>query len=148
MKILPNSLGNNNSRRIPIRQRTLHPSMCGYLDIAESSASDPGQSPSLSPYCDLHSMYFDDSKYENEMHFKINQYRDECPLDDESEEAKFHCDNEADYNEILNKLYKAAENKFQMSGTPNNPMEIVIEKDPRDNYRVFDESNLMADDKE
>ena len=37
----PNSLGNNDFRRIPIRQRLLHPSMLGYIDIAETSNSDP-----------------------------------------------------------------------------------------------------------
>lgn len=37
----PNSLGNNDFRRIPIRQRSLHPSMLGYIDIAETSNSDP-----------------------------------------------------------------------------------------------------------
>ena len=42
--------------------------MCGYLDLADTSNSDPGQTTSLSPYCNLKSMYFDDSLYENEMH--------------------------------------------------------------------------------
>ena len=37
----PNSLGGNDARRIPIRQRTLHPSMVGWLDLADSSSSDP-----------------------------------------------------------------------------------------------------------
>ena len=46
----PNSLGNNDFRRIPIRQRLLHPSMLGYIDIAETSNSDP----SLYKYGVLH----------------------------------------------------------------------------------------------
>ena len=37
----PNSLGANDGRRIPIRQRILHPSMLGYIDIADTSSSDP-----------------------------------------------------------------------------------------------------------
>lgn len=37
----PNSLGNNDFRRIPPRQRLLHPSMLGFIDIAETSNSDP-----------------------------------------------------------------------------------------------------------
>ena len=36
-----NSLGNNDGRRIPIRQRILHPSMLGTIDIADTSSSDP-----------------------------------------------------------------------------------------------------------
>lgn len=138
-----NSLGNNDGRRIPIRQRTLHPSMLGFIDIAETSASDPGRSGSLSPYCDIKSMYFDDSLYENEMHYRVSQLLDQCPLDDESEELHIVCDDENQYNSILDALFKAGENKLKISGVSYNPMEIIVEKDPRDSYRKFDESLLM-----
>ena len=37
----PQSLGGNDARRIPIRQRSLHPSMLGRIDLADSSSSDP-----------------------------------------------------------------------------------------------------------
>lgn len=37
----PNAIGNKSDRRIPIRQRILHPSMLGCIDIAASSSSDP-----------------------------------------------------------------------------------------------------------
>lgn len=139
----PNALGNNDSRRIPVRQRTLHPSMIGWLDLADSSSSDPGQSASLSPYCDMKSMYFDESLYENEMHYKISKYLDEYPLDDDHEELRIVCDNEREYNEVLNSLFRASEGKIKIFGTSNNPMEIIVEKDPREGYRVFDESFLM-----
>lgn len=139
----PNSLGNQNDRRIPIRQRILHPSMLGYIDIANTSNSDPGQGGSLSPYCDMKSMYFDDSLYENEMHFKIAKYLQECPLDDESEELCIMCDNEKEYNEVLDALYKAGEGKLKIYGTSNNPMEIIVAEDPRDKYRQFDEENFL-----
>ena len=46
----PNSLGANNDRRIPIRQRILHPSMLGYIDIAETSNSDPKRRFGISLY--------------------------------------------------------------------------------------------------
>lgn len=144
----PNALGANDSRRIPIRQRTLHPSMLGWLDLADSSSSDPGQSASLSPYCDMKSMYFDESLYENEMHYKISKYLDEYPLDDDHEELRIICDNEREYNNILNALFKASENKIKIFGTSNNPMEIVVEKDPREGYRKFDENFLMNAEEE
>lgn len=140
----PNSLGNQDNRRIPVRQRQLHPSMLGYIDIADTSSSDPGQSGSLSPFCDMKSMYFDDSLYENEMHYKIAKYLDECPLDDDQEELRIVCDNETQYNATLDALFKAGEGKIQIYGTSNNPMEIVVEKDPRSNYRQFDESSLTS----
>ena len=139
----PNSLGNQDARRIPIRQRALHPSMVGYLDLADTSSSDPGQSGALSPYCDMKSMYFDDSLYENEMHFKIAQYLDQTPLPDDYEEIRIAADNEADYNAILDSLYRCAKDKIQMSGVKKGPMEVIIEKDPREGYRQFDESFLM-----
>lgn len=144
----PNALGANDSRRIPIRQRALHPTMLGYMDIADTSSSDPGQSGSLSPYCDMKSLYFDDSLYENEMHYKIAKYLDEYPLDDDSEEIVIKCDNEEQYNSILDALFKAGENKIRIYGTSNNPMEIVIEKDPREGYRQFDENFLMNNEEE
>ena len=138
-----NALGNNDARRIPIRQRSLHPSMLGWLDVASSSSSDPGQSGDLSPYSEMHSMYFDDSLYENEMHFKIAKYLDENPLEDGSEEIVIKCDTEEQYNSTLDALFKAAEGRIKISGTSNNPMEIVVARDPREDYRKFDESFLM-----
>lgn len=139
----PNALGNNDNRRISVRQRILHPTMVGWMDIASSSSSDPGQSGDLSPYCEMKSLYFDDSLYENEMHYKISKYLDENPLDDEYEEAVIRCDNEKQYNEVLDALFRASEGKIKISGTSNNPMEIVVERDPREKYRKFDESLLL-----
>lgn len=141
----PNALGNHDSRRIPIRQRSLHPSMLGTIDIADTSSSDPGQGGSLSPYCDVKSLYFDDSLYENEMHYKIAKYLDEMPLGDDEEEIVIRCDNETEYNKTLDALFKAGEGKFKIFGTSNNPMEIVIEPDPRDKYRKFNEEHLNFD---
>lgn len=43
MTKMPNSLGIANERRVPIRQRILHPSMLAVLDISSSSNSDPGR---------------------------------------------------------------------------------------------------------
>ena len=37
------------------------------------------------------------------------------------------------------------ENKLKMYGVSNNPMEIIVEKDPRENYRKFDEGLLMEE---
>lgn len=138
----PNSLGNTDNRRIPIRQRSLHPSMIGYLDIADTSSSDPGQSGSLSPWCDMKSMYFDESLYENKMHYKIAKYLEENPIGDD-EEICIKCDNNEQYNSVLDALFKYGEGKLKMSGVSNNPMEIIVEKDPRDNYRKFDEESFL-----
>ena len=91
----------------------------------------------------MKSMYFDESLYENEMHYKISKYLDEYPLDDDYEELRIVCDNEKEYNDTLNSLFKASEGKFKIFGTSNNPMEIVVEKDPRLDYRKFDETFLM-----
>lgn len=142
----PNALGNSDSRRIPTRQRSLHPSMLGRLDLASTSSSDPGQSGDLSPFVDMKSMYFDTSLYENEMHYKIAQYLDNLSPDDEWEEIRIDCPTVEGYNEILDRLFKSGENKFKFYGVSNNPMEIIIEKDPRAGYRQFDEGQLMSED--
>ncbi len=144
----PQSLGGNDSRRIPIRQRSLHPSMLGKIDLADSSSSDPGQSMALSPWCDMKSLYFDDSLYENEMHYKLSKYLDQYPLDDNEEEIRITCDNEKDFNETLDALFRYGDGKLKMYGVSNNPMEIIVEKDPRDSYRKFDEDMLMEDNHE
>lgn len=144
----PQSLGGNDSRRIPIRQRALHPSMLGRIDLVDNSSSDPGQSTALSPWCDMKSMYFDDSLYENEMHYKISQYLDQYPVDEDDEELRIVCDNEEDFNKTLDALFRYGEGKLKMYGVSNNPMEIIVEKDPRDSYRKFDESMLMEDESE
>lgn len=102
-----------------------------------------GQSGSLSPYNDMKSLYFDDSLYENEMHYKIAKYLDENPIDDENEEIIIKCDNVDQYNATLDALFKAGQDKIKIFGTSNNPMEIVIEKDPRENYRKFDEETFL-----
>lgn len=145
---MPNSLGNRDNRRISTRQRVLHPSMLSFIDISDSSSSDPGRSGSLTPYNKLDSFYFDNSLYENEMHYKIHQLLNEYPLDDEYEELIIKCDNEKEYNNTLDALFKYSENKIKISGTTLDPFEIIIEKDPRDSYRKFDESNLMDEQTE
>ena len=122
--------------------------MLGCLDISSSSSSDPGQSLDLSPYTDMKSLYFDDSLYENAMHYKINQYLEENPLDKDYEELVIKCDSEEQYNSILDALFKAGDGKFKVFGVSNNPMEIVVEPDPRDKYRKFNEENLMSNSKE
>lgn len=139
----PNAIGAHSDRRIPIRQRILHPSMLGALDVSSSSSSDPGRSGDLSPYNNMKSLYFDDSLYENEMHYHISKILDENPLDDDWEELRIVCDSEREYNDVLNALYHEAEGKFKMYGVSYNPMEIVVERDITENYRKFDESLLM-----
>lgn len=91
----------------------------------------------------MKSLYFDDSLYENEMHYHIAKLLDENPLDDDWEELRIVCDSNQEYNDVLNSLYHATEGKIKMYGVSYNPMEIIVEKDIRENYRKFDESGLV-----
>lgn len=142
----PNAIGNKSERRIPIRQRLLHPSMIGTIDLSESSNSDPGRSGSLSPFNSMKSLYFDDSLYENEMHYKISKILDEMP-DDERDELFIKCDNEEEYNSTLDSLYKAKKDSVRFYGVTNDPYVIIIEKDPRDKYRKFNEEKFLSKEK-
>ena len=101
----------------------------------------------LSPYCNLKSMYFDDSLYENEMHYKLDKLKDEFPLEDDWSEVRIKAANETEYNEILDKLYHYTKDRIRIFGVSNNPMEIIVEKDPRENYRQFDEEKYLVDEK-
>lgn len=142
----PNAIGNKSERRIPIRQRLLHPSMIGTIDLSESSNSDPGRSGSLSPFNNMKSLYFDDSLYENEMHYKISKLLDEMP-DDEHDELFIKCDNEEEYNSTLDSLYKAKKDSVRFYGVSNDPYVIIVEKDPRDKYRKFNEEEFLSKEK-
>lgn len=120
--------------------------MLGFLSIEDSSNSDPGQSGSLSPYCELKSMYFDDSLYENEMHYKIAKMLDQYPTDYDGEEFHIKCENDIQYNEVLDKLFRFGDNKIKMYGTTNDQFEIIVAEDPRKNYRQFDEEKFLMKD--
>lgn len=139
-------MGVSNDRRIPLRQRVLHPSMLSVVDLAFSSSSDPGQGGYLSPFNSMKSLYFDNSLYENKMHYKISKYLDELKQDPDSEELVIKCDNEEQYNSILDSLFKAADGKLKICGTSNNPLEIIVEKDPHDSYRKFDEKFVLEEE--
>lgn len=141
----PQTLGATDRKRIPVRQRLLHPSMLGYIDIASTSSSDPGQGGDLSPWNQLKSFYFDESLAENEIHFKIKQYLDNHPLADTYEEFIIKCDTEEEYNAMLDKLAHYANDKIKMSAVITDKTEIIIEKDPAEGYRKFDESNLITE---
>lgn len=89
-------------------------------------------------------MYFDSSLYENKMHYKISQYLDEIGLPDEEwSELTINADTEEGYNDALDKMYHYMDGKIRMFGEPKDPMEVVIERDPRLNYRKFDEDAFL-----
>lgn len=88
-------------------------------------------------------MYFDNSMYESDLHYRITQYLDEDPLGPDWEELKIDASSTDEYNQRLDQLVKYGEDLIVTSGIPNNPTEIIVEKDPRENYRQFDESMLM-----
>jgi hypothetical protein len=138
----PNSLGNQDTKRIPLRQRLLHPSMLGYIDVSSTSNSDPGQGGELSPWCQLNSFYFDDSLTENELHFKINKYLEKNPIGD-NEQIVIKTDDEATYNRMLDAMTHFSEDNISICATSYNALDIIIEKDPRLSYRQFDESNVL-----
>ena len=50
------------------------------------------------------------------MHYKINQYLEENPLDKDYEELVIKCDSEEQYNSILDALFKAGDGKFKVFG--------------------------------
>ena len=117
--------------------------MIGYIDIAETSNSDPGQGGSLSPYCKMDSLYFDNSLYENTMHFKLAQCLKDIPLSEDQEELAIHCKTEEEYNRALDALSEFKAGKIKAFGTSRNPFEIIVEEDPRIKHRHFDESCLL-----
>jgi hypothetical protein len=47
----------------------------------------------------------------------------------------------------LDQLCHYKDGLLKVYGTTNEPMDIIVEKDPRDNYRKFDENQLEQDKK-
>jgi len=77
----------------------------------------------------------------------MNELIDEFPAEYEGEEFHIRCRNEIEYNNVLDKLFHYGEDKIRMYGVSNNPFEIIIDDDPRKNYRQFDEEKfLMKED--
>lgn len=100
----------------------------------------------MSPYNEMKSMYFDDSLYENEMHYKISKILDEMP-DDGHDELCIKCDNEEEFNSILDGLYHMKNDNIRFYGATNDPYEIIIDKDPREKYRQFNEEAFLSNER-
>lgn len=96
----PNSLGRLDKHKIGFKQRQLHPSMIGVVDLLESS-KDVGQSGMISPWADLSAMSETNiNKYPN-IKFELFQFIcDEFP----DPALRFNADNVVDYNKALDKL--------------------------------------------
>lgn len=139
----PNSLGVKDTRRIPIRQRLLHPTMLGRIAIDEVGQSDPGRSGSISPYIEMDSLFFDDSLYENALHYRLSKLIDEVD-GDEYESIEFDCNTEDEYNAALDALFRLGEGKVRMFGVTNHQYKIIVEKDPREGYRKFNEEAYLG----
>lgn len=101
------------------------------------------QGGDLSPWNKMKSFYFDDSLAENELHYKLNEYFNAHPADDGREEVVIKCKNDVQYNKALDALSKYAEDNIKIYATSYNDIDIIVEKDPRESYRQFDESNLV-----
>ena len=92
-------------------------------------------------------MYFDDSLYENEMHYKISKLLDEMP-DEEHDELYIKCDSEEEFNNTLDKLYNIKKDSVRFYGVTNDPYVIIVEKDPREKYRKFNEEEFLVKEEE
>lgn len=91
----------------------------------------------------MDSLYFDNSLYENTMHFKLAQCLKDIPLSEDQEELAIHCKTEEEYNRALDALSEFKAGKIKAFGTSRNPFEIIVEEDPRIKHRHFDENCLL-----
>ena len=95
----------------------------------------------------MKSLYIDPSLYENHGHYEIAKMLEDYPLDETADELYIKCNSEEEYNAILNKLHHMMDDIFKMYGTTRDPLELVIQEDPRDKYRKFDEKFLLEEGK-
>jgi hypothetical protein len=55
---------------------------------------------------------------------------------------------EETYNKMLDKLYLYSDGKMQFSGETGDNVDVVVEKDVRENYRQFNEDNFLVNKEE
>ena len=77
-----NSAGNRSSKTISSRQRALHPSHLGRIDLNVCSASDPGLTNYIVPTCETDGLYFKDAPPEPES-FYYNMKKELGEIDEE-----------------------------------------------------------------
>lgn len=69
----PNSLGQTNANNIAGKFRGLDPSYIGRIDLNVCGTSDPGTSATLSPFCKVKGLYFDDSRESEDFKYTIDK---------------------------------------------------------------------------
>ena len=67
----PNSLGNKNSNNITMKNRGIHPSFLGRIDLNRCGNSDPGTSGVLTPFCKMDGLYFEDKPEPEEFQYEF-----------------------------------------------------------------------------
>lgn len=71
------------------RMRAVHPSMLGRIDTCSTSAGSPGESLTITPFCDI----TDDLHFTKEPKLKFIKYNDDIDLDDDyDDESEFSSD--------------------------------------------------------
>ena len=113
----PHSLGGQNGNNISIKYRDIHPSHLGYLDILVCGNSDPGTSGSLSPFCKMSSLYFDDSVEPSDFYYNLVQELKAKYKKKGVKYITFEYDNPEEFYKALVSFSKYADENTVVSGT-------------------------------
>ena len=126
----PHAMGGQNSKRISVKSRGIHPSYLENLDILVCGSSDPGTSALLSPWNKMNGFYFDDKPEEDEYIYEFNRDMDEFDWEHNQGDPEDHIRIEAkDKDEYLNILNKLSEfgGDIQVFGTSKDDLLIINE---------------------
>jgi hypothetical protein len=135
----PHSLGGKNSNTINMKQRGIHPSYLGYIDILVCSNSDPGLSGLISPFNDMKSQYFDDSLEPDNFAYLLSKDLEEICEKEGVIYVKIDTEDEEKYYDILQNMEKYTSDNIKVSGTSREGFYEVI---------VEDENNQISRDTE
>ena len=90
--------------------------------------SDPGTSGILSPFSDIHGMYFNDEDEPNDMYYNLNKQIDELLDSKGINYIKIHTDSKEEYYKVLDKITDFYKNGIEVTGIPINN-DIIIDND-------------------
>ena len=144
----PHSLGGKNSNNINMKQRGIHPSYLGYIDILVCSNSDPGLSGLISPFNDMKGQYFDDSNEPDNFAYLLSKDLEEICQKEGVMYIKIDTDDEHKYYDILQTMDKYSSDNIKVSGTSREGFYEVVLEDENNKISAEDEDSENEDEED
>jgi len=131
-----------------MKQRGIHPSYLGYIDILVCSNSDPGLSGLISPFNDMKGQYFDDSNEPDNFAYLLSKDLEEICQKEGVMYIKIDTDDEHKYYDILQTMDKYSSDNIKVSGTSREGFYEVVVEDENNKISAEDEDSENEDEED